>query len=520
MHYTGVGVAAVSISLAATGILILLRPDQAITLLVYLPGIAIVEALFGLWGGVAAVLLSVAGSATIRTWFLANPLQAPVGFYATWEEEIILLVVGLFVVALMELRRRSGARAATGAHQLAAVLENVADAVVVFDRRLRVASMNPAARAMFNRPGGPITGFTVEQLRQRFSFTSERGAPAAELEDAFREGQPIHEEGTVLDRDDNRRIHVLLSAAPWRNADNRIEGMLVMLTDVTTLKEMQVRALDNARHLALAQMISGLTHDFNHVLDIVRRANAVLTLQENAAVEERRKYRDMIDRAARDGGAIIRRLRDYLAGGTDVTGQVDLAAAAREAVALTRPLWGTRPEVEMIEAIEPVPLVRGNLDDLRRVLTNLIFNAIEAIDARDGLDPPRGRVTVRTAAAPGVVTASVEDNGAGIPLAVQKRLFQPHVTTKPRGMGVGLFGAQKIVLAHGGKLEFTSTPGQGTCFTVELPRLVATLEGCNAGSAGKPGKMVPQKGLEPPLPCENVDLNHARLPVPPLRHVS
>ncbi len=514
MHYIGVGVAAVGISLAATGILVLLRPDQAITLLVYLPGIAIVEALFGLWGGVAAVLLSVAASATIRTWFLANPLQVPVGFYATWEEEIILLVVGLFVVALMELRRRSGARAATGAHQLAAVLEHVADAVVVFDRRLRVASMNPAARALFNRPGAPVAGFTVEQLRQRFSFSSERGAPEAELEAAFRQGQSIHEEGTVLDRDDNRRIHVLLSAAPWRNADNNIEGMLVMLTDVTTLKEMQARALDNARHLALAQMINGLTHDFNHVLDIVRRANAVLSLQENASVEERRKYRAMVDRAAQDGSAIIRRLRDYLAGGTNVTGQVDLAAAAREAVALTRPLWGTRPEVEMIEALEPVPLVRGNLDDLRRVLTNLIFNAVEAVD---GLDPPGGRVTVRTATGPGVVTASVEDTGAGIPLAVQKRLFQPYVSTKPRGMGVGLFGAQKIMLAHGGKLEFTTTPGQGTRFTVELPRLVATLDGSEAGN---PGKVVPQKGLEPPLPCENVDLNHARLPVPPLRHVS
>src|SRR6185437_6706353 len=150
------------------------------------------------------------------------------------------------------------------------------------------------------------------------------------------------------------------------------------------------------------------------------------------------------------------RLRDYLAGGTNVTGLVDLAAAAREAVALTRPLWGTRPEVEMIEAIEPVPLVRGNVDDLRRVLTNLIFNAVEAVD---GLEPPGGRVTVRTAAGPGVVTASVEDTGAGIPLAVQKRLFQPYVSTKPRGMGVGLFGAQKIMLAHGGKLEFTTTPG-------------------------------------------------------------
>lgn len=470
-HWLATVLAAVGISLAATAVLILLRPDRSITLLIYLPGIAVVEALFGLWGGVAAVLLSVGGSAATRMWFLSNPLETPAGFYASWEEEIILLLVGIFVVILMELHRRGGERAFSDARKLAALLENIADSVVIFTPDLRVAAVNPAARRLFRHPNAAV-GERVEKLQQRFQFTNTAGVvPALSLEDAMRTGTAVHEEGVIVDRHDGRRVHVLMSLAPWRDSRGEVAGGLVLLTDLTALRELQQRALDTARHLALAQMISGLTHDFNHVLDIVRRANAVLDLQENAPVEERRKYREMIDRATRDGGTMVRRLRDYLAGGAGATGPIDLTTAAQEAIELTRPLWRTRPGVELVQRLEPVPMVRGNLNDLRRVLTNLIFNAIEA------LGPEGGRVEIYTGRCENSVTgdqqvcAWVEDNGRGIPPDIQARLFEPYVTSKPAGMGIGLFGAQKIMLAHGGKLSFTSAPGQGSRFTIELPAI-------------------------------------------------
>src|SRR6185312_7580681 len=286
--------AAVVISLAATGVLVLIRPDRAITLLIYLPGITVVDALFGVWGGIAAVLLSVAGSAACRIWFLANPLQLPVGFYATWEEEFILLVVGLFVVALMELRRRSGMRAAVGAHQMAALLEHVADAVIIFGKDMRVNSLNPAADALFDRPGETLLGLSAASLRERFHFVYEGGKTTRTptLEETTQAGVSTHDEGTIIDVERNRRIHVLVSSTPLRNAGREIIGSLVLITDVTALKELQLRTLDSARHLAIAQMVSGLTHDFNHVLDIIRRAVAVLGIQEDAPTAERRKFRD------------------------------------------------------------------------------------------------------------------------------------------------------------------------------------------------------------------------------------
>ncbi len=464
--------AVAAIALAATGLVIFFRPDREVTLLIYLPGITVAEALYGLWAGIAAVGLSVAGSAAIRMWFLQNPLQTPVGFYTDREEQFILLAVGLFVVALTELRRRSGARAVSGARQLAALMQNVADAVLIFDTQLRVAAMNPAAQAIFNRPGETAIGETMGRLRQRFDFRTLAGGPARPIEDATQAGMSLHDEGTIVDLEDHRSYDVLVSVAPWRNQHNRIEGTLVMIADLTPLKEMQRRELANARHLALAQMISGLTHDFSHVLDIIRRANAMLELRQDASGADRRQYRQMIERAADDGAAIVRRLRDYLAGGTDLAGRVDLAATASEAIALTRPLWSVRPEIKLVETLEPVPAVQGNANDLRRVLINLIFNAVEALGAQGGqIEVHTGRAPAAPGAPAARVIAWVQDSGPGIPPELQERIFQPYVTSKAQGLGLGLFSAQKILLAHGGKLSFTSGPGRGTRFTLELPAL-------------------------------------------------
>jgi signal transduction histidine kinase len=466
----GKALATMGMSLAATIVLIACQAERSITLLVYLPGIAVAEALFGFGAGVAAVFLSALASAAYRIWFL--PLQNPAGaggldrgFDRMWEGEIILIAVGLFVVALMEDRRRSGARAAVNARQLAAILEHSADAVFIFDRRFRVASMNPAAHALLDRPGETLVGESAASLRERFQFSGDPAVMAMTLEQAMRAGRPVRAQGSVLDVAHNRRLQVLISAVPWYDLRRRLAGSVVLLTDLTTVADLRQRALEDARQLAAAQMFSGLTHDFNHVLDIVRRAASVLALQEDAPAAERRKYLEMIDRAARQGSLIVRRLRDYLAGGGPLA-PLDLAAVAHDAFELTRPLWRTRPALEMIEDLHPVPAVVGSAADLQRVIVNLIFNAIEAL----GNQP--GRVVIHTepsSDSPPGARAWVEDTGPGVPQAARARLFEPYFTTKPQGMGLGLFGARNIAIAHGGSLRFVSPPGRGARFVLEIP---------------------------------------------------
>src|SRR6185437_11504047 len=117
---------------------------------------------------------------------------------------------------------------------------------------------------------------------------------------------------------------------------------------------------------------------------------------------------------------------------------------------------------KLITQLQPVKAIQANPADLRRVFTNLIINAIEAM-------PKGGELTITTLEKSGRVVASVSDTGTGIPLNHQPKIFFPYFTTKTRGTGLGLSGAQKIVLARGGNITFHSEPGKGTTFTVELP---------------------------------------------------
>jgi len=104
---------------------------------------------------------------------------------------------------------------------------------------------------------------------------------------------------------------------------------------------------------------------------------------------------------------------------------------------------------------------------VQQVLFNLMRNAV---DAMAGL--PRRELTLATVAAGDMVEVSVADSGPGLPEQVRTRLFQPFVTTKPSGMGVGLSICHAIIEAHGGELRAATIPGEGTTFRFTVPRAV------------------------------------------------
>lgn len=99
---------------------------------------------------------------------------------------------------------------------------------------------------------------------------------------------------------------------------------------------------------------------------------------------------------------------------------------------------------------------------LRRAIGNIVNNAIEAM-------PNGGTLHVKVANEKNALTVSISDTGVGIPEQARTLVFKPFYTTKPRGLGLGLFYSKDIIEAHGGKIRYNSTPGKGTTFTIELP---------------------------------------------------
>jgi signal transduction histidine kinase len=109
-----------------------------------------------------------------------------------------------------------------------------------------------------------------------------------------------------------------------------------------------------------------------------------------------------------------------------------------------------------------LPAVRLDRDSVKRVFLNLILNGLEAM-------PSGGTLTISASALRGSLILTVEDTGDGIPADLLPRIFEPYVTTKAKGMGLGLPIARRIVEAHGGRIRVESRQGSGSCFTITLP---------------------------------------------------
>jgi signal transduction histidine kinase len=121
-----------------------------------------------------------------------------------------------------------------------------------------------------------------------------------------------------------------------------------------------------------------------------------------------------------------------------------------------------RGQVELSAHLPPAVPVRADPQRLQQVFLNVLLNAVQAL-------PAGGRIDVELTQNDGVARIQFTDNGAGIPAAVRGRLFEPFVTSKPHGSGLGLAVARRIVEEHGGAIELIDAPGGGTRVVIALP---------------------------------------------------
>src|SRR5579875_298635 len=400
------------IALASTFVLLGQGGDRALAILALLPGIALVEYFFGLAGGLIAVFVS-------SIWFRLVIVPGRPDFdlrqrFAT-ENEFILLGAGFI---------------------------NIADAALVFNSDLRLVDANPAAFRLAARSPSELMGRTVAQLRDLVRTEPDFGSNGP-VERALQGESFSGLRTTIFDPKTGGRLEVISSVAPLRNARGNVVGVLVLLTDVTELRALEMHAADLERHEAIGRVAAGLTHDFNNVLEVVRKALAILDAIEDRPVEERRRYREIMHNAVARGGEMFARIREHIAGAPGVMTELDFNEIVRQAVELTAPLWRNRAQLKVATDLHPLPPVLGDRLDLQRALMNLIFNAIEALGEQ------RGEIVVSTRPTAEGVECSVSDTGPGIPLDRQRNIFMPYQSTKPKGTGLGLFSTMRIVLAHG-----------------------------------------------------------------------
>jgi PAS domain S-box-containing protein len=356
----------------------------------------------------------------------------------------------------------------------AAVIAAALDCIVAVDGAGRILEFNPAAEHAFGYASRDVLGRHFADVllppprRAAFrdAFAAYRSTGQADWL-----GQRLEVEAMRADGSEFPVEVAIQATAP----DGGI-GLTAYLRDIGDRRqaERQREVFAQSEKLrALGQMASGIAHDFNNQLGLIL-GYAELLLNRPATTDDGETADEMvrtIHTAARDAAAVVRGLRAFYRPAEEddrPRAPVDLAALARQVVGLTQPRWrdqalgrGATIEVEVDAA--PVPAVLGDESELREALTNLVFNAVDAMPAGGGL-------TLRVRPEGGGVRVEVADSGVGMPPEVRARCFEPFFTTKgEHGTGLGLAMVHGIVERHGGTVEVESPPGQGTAFVLRFP---------------------------------------------------
>ena len=244
-------------------------------------------------------------------------------------------------------------------------------------------------------------------------------------------------------------------------------GFRGILRDITDRRRIEEQLFQAEKLRAVGEMASGVAHDFNNALAaILGNTQLLLYTAQDGELKETLK---IIEQVAKDSSRTVRRLQDFTRRpAPQELFKVDINSIIKDSTEITKPRWKDEAQsrgmgIEIVLNLEDIPLASGNASELREVITNMIFNAVEAM-------PGGGKVEIRTFKKRKDIYIQISDTGVGIPEDAKKKIFEPFFTTKPfTNTGLGLSMSYGIVKRFGGEVEVESKVGQGTTFTITLP---------------------------------------------------
>lgn len=471
-----------AVAIASAGLAFLVRLSLAPLTggepyLIFLPAILAASAFGGFGPGLAAT-----ASSLILALLVVDPFDAPpsiaestvfalIGIgIAWWGREIVhsrdhaKKVAGDLLALTDSLRARE-------AH-LQSILATVPDAMIVIDARGMVQSFSAAAERQFGYRAEDVIGQNVKMLMP---------PPYRENHDSYINRYQRTGERRIIGigrvvvgaRKDGSTFPMELTVGEMKS--NNAQFFTGFVRDLTErqltearLQELQNELVHISRLSAMGEMASALAHELNQPLTaIVNYMRASQRLLEQGADADRDLLLEAVSEAAEQSlraGQIVQRLRHFVARGEVEQRPEDLSKLVEEASALA--LVGAKEHGIRVrfDLQCPEALVLVDKVQVQQVLLNLIRNAIESMVESD-----RRELTIAARpAAAGMVEIRVADTGHGISADLRSRLFEPFVSTKRDGMGVGLSICRTIVEAHGGRISCEDNGGGGTVFFFTL----------------------------------------------------
>ena len=386
------------------------------------------------------------------------------------------------------------------------LLNSLAEGIFGVDSQRRFTFLNPAAVELL--------GFTEakEALGENSHVLTHHsrpdGSPLPEHEcpiyRVMHTGQPLEIWEDLFWRMDGSSFPVEVLAAPMKDDQDQVVGVVVSFRDITKQKEAEIKEKEHLEQLqqaskmvALGTLVSSVGHEINNPNNLIMLntpmiqeawQDALPILEEHSTrhgdfhlagipFSDIRQHLPSMLSGIIEGSQriknIVADLKDFARQNYQQNFQkVDLNQVVEKAVRLTQYKISKHTDNFQVVFGEDLPAISGDYQKLEQVVMNLLLNACQALNYRSEA------VILRTLWNPeeGAVLLEVEDEGCGIDPHDQERLLDPFFTTRPRegGTGLGLSITSSIVQGHGGQLEYYSQPDQGTIFRVYLPAAVVS----------------------------------------------
>ncbi len=271
---------------------------------------------------------------------------------------------------------------------------------------------------------------------------------------------------------ENRFLHIQLQNQNILLEEQVRERTSQLEDTLSKLRTAQHAAIKQERLSALGTMAAGIAHDFNNALTMILGHSDLMMsgVKDRAEDSPELVHVRAITAAAQDAAQIVRRLREFHRPdeGEETRVTLQLNQIVEQAITMTRPKWMDEPrtrgkEIGVQTDLGELPPLAGDPAELREMLTNLVFNAADAM-------PEGGTLRLQTNLDDGELCLRVSDTGTGMDEETRRRCLEPFFTTKgEKGTGLGLSAVYGIIQRHGGMMEIESERGKGTTFCIRLP---------------------------------------------------
>ncbi len=403
----------------------------------------------------AAVALPIHEDESLSGFFLVGPKLSGDAFFS---EDVDLLAILLSQTTIAMKNAQLYSEVVLANDYVENILSTIDSAVIAVDRNGTVTRFNSAAER--------LTGLLTTQMKGK-SFPDLPRSISRLLEATSRDSQPRTQiETTVLDLTRNRVVPVICSISPLLDRAGSLLGAVAVINDLTGLKRLEEEKRQVERLASIGALASGIAHEIKNPL-VAIKTFAELLPERFSEEDFRNDFSRVAIREIERIDDLVARLRGLAVPSQQSLVPLDLRVPMEETLALLRgQLEQARISLDL-EIDEHLAPIVGNFAQLKQLFLNLLVNAVEATEPGGSLSIRVRNHSTRDGRS---VTVEVIDSGPGIPEDLLSKVFEPFVTTKPQGSGLGLSICRGITDVHRATIRArNNSPNRGVTVTVEFP---------------------------------------------------